>query len=1390
MAAAVLVSAGQALAQRARAVNPDDSVVAGDALIRVRELADAGSVPEALRVLQQVLEQEGDRLLPSPNDPDLYLPVRGVVHELLLGWPELLARYRAQEGPRAEQVLAAGDAASVEQTRLLTPSGFEAVLRLAQTDMEQARFESARLMLEQLERHPERQPGTAPAKDAAALALTIASFIARDDVQAWAGRWATEAGVATATPSTVPIPRMARPSFMLTGEGPEIDPTIVPTLPLQSAVIDPRPPEMAADTPRGAWQFPVLWGETVYLADTTGIQARDATTLSALWSAAFAPAPTSARGADPFGSMMGAVPSSPVDPASPAVGRGVVLAHDAGFETDARRYPRTVYAFDARNGQALWGAEPSSFEERLASSTIRGPVVVADDVAIVTMREQGLAVRVNKTHLVGLDLHTGRARWVRLLGSVGTNPWGRGFARAELTTVDRGLVFRGDEMGILGAFEAATGRPRWVRLTHAPRQADMARWPAPTPNPAYEATAPLVVGDSVFYVEPGQAGIVHVSIHDGVLRAQRDGSSLGEPRYLLLAGRTLVGVGPTRVACVPLDELREGVVRLSSDYRTPGIAGRAVVAAGRVLLPLAEGVAILDPSNPGAEVRRLTMPTAGNILAVRRDESGPAHLLMVDGRAIHAYVGWDQARSLLDARVAASPNDPAPLLTYIELLHRAGQPGRIPALAQAAATLIEQSRDALARDRLFTLVLSLVRRSREAMSVPAVPERTLEAAPIRDPAIIAPLLLVLERAADTPATTTTYLLERGWFEQSQGNARDAVEAYQAILASTPLREAPAGSSAAGDVRLGSAATAGDEAAARLSDLLRRTGPGPYAAFDEEAALQAASASGDALADLARRYPASAVAADLWERSAAHHLAGGRRYEARRAAGAGLAAAELSAAIGRPQQEPRLAALASQVLALADSPADTGSLYRLMMRLSETYPMLTLEGGETPAAVAARLRLRLTQAGGSSTIGLRPVMGQVIEHFDPRPVLFRGGPLCATDSVVMHAASTGTLALWATDASTGLLQPIWTLPAPDAPPAVIMITPEYTVLHWPGTRGGWLQSVHVSGRTLWRTPEFLDTFAIPPGGGPPDRTPTPLDGQVRSDDLIVSTDGETLALAQRAGHTLVVDLRTGQRLWADSLPITRVYDLSHVGSTLVAAGASRDGEAQVLRPVVIAVDLRTGAARARLDPRSVGDHPRWVRSLPGGDALMASATGLTRYNPVDGAIRWTRPGDPGRGSIGGWIVGERSFVMDSELRLWSVALADGTVASEPLDTRDRITLPAEAAVFGDRFTIASAQGMLTYTAGGVLIGADGLDSSRLQIIGQTPTLTVMLELPGGFDTAQGELGRLLILGTPTGKLLASHRIRLHDMPTSALVLDGKIIIGQGVATLVLDAHPER
>ena len=70
---------------------------------------------------------------------------------------------------------------------VLTESGYEAALRLAQREIEDAHFEAARRTLEQLETHPDRTGKRG--QDAAALLALVAQYLNRTEVWRESAQW-------------------------------------------------------------------------------------------------------------------------------------------------------------------------------------------------------------------------------------------------------------------------------------------------------------------------------------------------------------------------------------------------------------------------------------------------------------------------------------------------------------------------------------------------------------------------------------------------------------------------------------------------------------------------------------------------------------------------------------------------------------------------------------------------------------------------------------------------------------------------------------------------------------------------------------------------------------------------------------------------------------------------------------------------------------------------------------------------------------------------------------------------------------------------------------------------------------------------------------------------
>ena len=270
-------------------VFPDDSVAAAEVLgTRDQPEGLAGALiartnlAEATRVLQGLLDADADRVVASPEDPNLFISVRRRVHEVILSSPALLEKYRVEEGVRAAAQLDAGLIAAVERSRLLTAAGFEACLRLAQSQFESARFDGAWLMLMQLEFHPDRR-GQA-AIDAARSALDIARYLNRAEASEIARRWAAEATMPTSESDTRLQPVRPPDAAMRRSDlnAPALQaPDLLPESPLRSMAL-PWRSEIADDEPvlrpvveepEQSWVIPSVVGDIAYVNDGVSIAA-------------------------------------------------------------------------------------------------------------------------------------------------------------------------------------------------------------------------------------------------------------------------------------------------------------------------------------------------------------------------------------------------------------------------------------------------------------------------------------------------------------------------------------------------------------------------------------------------------------------------------------------------------------------------------------------------------------------------------------------------------------------------------------------------------------------------------------------------------------------------------------------------------------------------------------------------------------------------------------------------------------------------------------------------------------------------------------------------------------------------------------------------------------
>jgi len=863
------VPVGSAFAQ----VGPvylDDSIAAREGLGRAAELAAGGNAGEAARVVQSVLDADADAVLESATDSDLFIAVRRRAHELLLSSPALLEKYRAAEESSARAALDAGEVEKVERTRLMTRAGMDAALRLAQEEIEAARFEAARLTLEQLNQHPDRTGASAVARgaqDAAKLALTLARYIDRAEVRQWAEGWAAESklpgpgggppkvGAMVTAPGTVPMlsPMTALPGLDVEG---------LVTRPLQSAWLSQDAEADAIDTARLAqnprrvfgreivdepWVFPSVVGDVVYTNDGRSIAAWDRFTLQVLWRVAPSDSAesdgenaiaTRGRGERTVyrAGQTTLEDSASVTVVGGGVGGGVGgvlvattgLAVQGGRDGDAR-----VHAIDAASGKVLWSASPAAQSPMLSTAVVRGPAIVDGDTVIVTMRKPPQTRRMSTAYLASLDLWTGKLRWARLLGSAGA-VFQRGQRVAESAVCERGIVYYGDELGVTAAVEAFSGRVVWVRRARSELavRSDMV--------PAWGSAAPVLDEASVVTMTPARDEVLRLDAATGAVLARRRASDLGDPRYLLRVGTWLAAVGAEAVVLVPIADFEHGEVRRVAVAGDSKIQGRSVVVNNadgpRLLVPLVDGLTLVDPAKPDV-VTKIGLEFSGNVVAV------DSHILIAGKGRIHSYLVWDVAESLLRQRMDGDPSDPRAAMTLTELAYRSGRPALIAgaadkviaALAREPGGAAQAAAQVATRKTLYDGLREMIQAALEGGTrlgevVPIVPPVAAQAdAPvITDVAVLDALVERLGRLAKEPSERVEHAMALGRLrERGVDAAPAAVEAYQRVLEDPALAVATWNGprqSVRADI----------EATQRLRELVKRVGRGAYAVYDAKA----------------------------------------------------------------------------------------------------------------------------------------------------------------------------------------------------------------------------------------------------------------------------------------------------------------------------------------------------------------------------------------------------------------------------------------------------------------------------------------------------------------------------------------------------------------------------
>jgi outer membrane protein assembly factor BamB len=1353
-------------AQPTSVLNPvylDESPAANDAFVRVTEHLSAGNVDEAVRVLQGLIETQGDRVIATSADADVFVPVRTRALELVQSRPEFLKRYRAILSARAERAEQDKQFEVLERTLLLTGPGYDAALRLAERELEDARFEACRIRLSQVVGHPDCTGERA--KKALRIAGELERYLTRADVRASVSAFGAASGTSSAAGEPVAWPSSAKQSTkspltplpVLNADG--MVPKPLWTVNLSQA--DSASPEIGAPiagvkanaqavpvAARDLLLLPSVSGDTVFVNDGSTVEAWDRFTLTPKWKVspgiADAPQPEPGiRGNRAFfgRNVYGMAPMEELG--TVCVAGRTVIASTGRATSGIGEGDDRVHAIDAGTGRVLWSVHVPELDAQIAASSVRGPIVVVENTVVFAARKMQQERRLMSLSLVGLSLATGELQWVRPIGSAGSPPNQMQGDGNDAISVHQGMVYRVDRLGVIGAVEAATGRIAWVRRVPVDTSVF-----APEPAVPWQMSAPVVDDASVIAVAPDMGRLIRLDRKTGVLKGQRRMSEFGvqsPPRYLLSAGegekRVLVGVGDDRLYSVPLADIEKGAIGVTKPLAQPAIRGRvSVVGSTSLLAPFSNGAALYDALNlAGAEPSQtIALENPGQVLALERQ------LVVVDDKSLHSYLLWDVAEKLLQDRIRADEKDPDAPVTYAVLAYRAGRFDRIgDAVDTAMAVLKKAAKPEVAetsRRTLLNELQTMVVSSIEPGSAKAAKE-SLAPKPIEDRALLRRLVDRLGELAKTSDDRVAHLLALGRMQELEGAFEQSVLTYQRILDDQTLAAATwSGPQLAVRADL--------ESMRRIESLVRQHGSGVYAAMEAKAAQEVAGlgpdTSVDALEQIVARYPVSAT-------SVRAMLAISDKLQAQNKVQQVMAALEQGVRIAQRNPEPPKDAtgeLAGRLLAGLRAKQQNTAAAGLLRTVKAKFPGLVLTANGAPIdqdRVSAELADTISASMRWAKVG--PVVG---ERAQALPGLWQLEPLIyepmPSTSRMIALGSDDTVSLWAaptagSEKAGDLLVRSWMREiSEETRPHLIRLTNDaaYFIFVTNGTSGadGFVEKVGGAPATSrWRSESLAKLFSredsrsmrrVP--GVMNDEMGVPGEGSQDPRNMIVTMDDRTIVLVQRSGKAAGIDTDTGDVLWTAQSTVDRVFDAQVVGGTLVIAGDQElrvpgGNETTGFKSMLHVLDARTGKPTLRITDGALATLGRthWVRLLDSGNAIVGLESGIANIDLNTAQTNWTIRNPDIMPTTTGWLMGENLVVLAPDRGLWLINALTGrmretalAVPKSHVDSTRSIELFALSAQSNPSFAVSTQQGLAVFNAEGELVGVDGFGGSTAMV----------------------------------------------------------------------------
>jgi outer membrane protein assembly factor BamB len=1234
-------------AQNDNPVYVDNSPIAWELFLRAQDQT-AENAAEAVRLFQELLDEYAMKLAPVISAPEHLTSVRHRVLAQLRADPDLLERYRIIESAAAQRMLEAGDLRTLAMTRSLTTAGLEAMLRLGQQAIEEARFETSRRWLDEAAEHPDLDAhraahcwfmiglaghylgdGESFARARAQLGLLGADGAElgdRLDALHRSGEW----------PSiTVGISAMGRTS---TDDLSDLVAEEIWSVPLNDSLLSRRfsgldRQQPTRDQHRRAGDLmtaaATVAANTVYVNQGHAILALDRFTGRERWT---------------YLDRHRLAATSP--DTDQALDMNFVTVHGDFLVTltghasaDERSADGKVLCLRAADGTLRW----SRSLDRIGNDDDHEGLFPHGEPVITEGTVYVLARKVTKQYLtncyvVALDVLTGDLRWVQHVASSGGL---RRSARALSTLcADRGDLYVATAVGAVARLDAETGEIRWLQRYNvpiSPRYHDESRRP-------WELPAPVVVGDTVVAIQPGHRRIVVLDRATGHEQASyaADTREWNSPRYLLASEHSVYAIG-REIRAFRIDGLAHPVWRLprltqstEDGQQAPElrleIRGRVQLADGALIVPTLDGVMLIDDET-GRLVHLLPVQSVGTPVAT------DAQLLLAGSDSLDSFMSFRRAERMLRQRIAAGPTDPEPSLSLLRLGARARRLDLALEAARLAMDAIGPGTSPNARQELFNLLLEM---DGSGVAETLDEGRSLHA--------------MIGMVAVEPDQRVEHLLSSGrWL--ADHDLGEAIERYQEILSSEQL-------SALRRAEEGLVHPAGYWAARRLGSLISEHGPNVYAPQADFAQMRLdqvrrrAPGDTDQLQSLAREFPFADTAPDA----------------ALAAASALTARGDHRAAIAALLEPYRLAPEAPGAARLLVAAALVYESRRWDAAAADLLRHLERNGGprvvRTPDG-EREVRTWLAALDPASGGRTGPRVGQQEEGHGLGarllPVEQTSKVARPTDAALLLDGQTLVLA-----AGPGLA-PRWRRQIDDPAPQLLHRAAGQMIL-WLETDPDDPRALmldEATGEPVWSTPPLSRHLGDPiaglnqqrgvreqmPSGAPFD--PTEALPLVRNDRLVI---------VQRSGGSIAFDLADGSEpIWAAPNPLEEVHLAALHELGLVLVGRQRQLDAPtggMTTPRLVVADPATGDVRFQVRPLG-GSGIRWMCLGPLGALVYATAEGLEAVDLASGSKLWTNLAYPAGDTQHGWLVEDRVVIEDNEGRLRAVRLADGVV-SEPFE----------------------------------------------------------------------------------------------------------------------------